>query len=510
MGRVQGMTKGVWGMDVGIGHSGSGGAGLARPNHPARFAALTLATIATTCSSVDVWLIMTAINPYLDALWTPAITLQALAAAGGYALIALLALKFPRLIRPVPFGVASAALIIVGTLVWAWGMGAGSVATATAAVCLTHLGCSWPRILVGASLCALGSKRDLVLAAVLGEGIGALVRCLLPAEVPLAAALAAAALVELAMLASGHVGAAPFLRRVLAGHAAPAELDTTNPGSFLSPSHRLFILITFFEVIHGVALGESSGTTLATNVSVLVLFAVCAGLFALRHVQRCEDYLLYAAALLMIGGAMLRPLTPWEGVASSTLSFGGAAVSWVLIYVVYASVGMSNPAGALWALGAGYTMQALGLEAGSVLGHLAVGTYGPLALIAPAESVANVVNAAVAVAFIGYLLIGLREFSFSAEFADIVPVTALKPLEDTEARIAQACEVLAQSHGLSERELEVMRLLAQGKGGQEVQDALVVSRNTVKTHVRHIYRKLDVHSQQELLNLVGATGESGR
>ena len=61
---------------------------------------------------------------------------------------------------------------------------------------------------------------------------------------------------------------------------------------------------------------------------------------------------------------------------------------------------------------------------------------------------------------------------------------------------------------LTDRELDVMRLLAQGKGGQEIQDELVVSRNTVKTHVRHIYRKLDVHSQQELINLVG--GDSPR
>lgn len=477
---------------------------------PGRAGALALAAIATTCSSVDVWLIMTAINPHLEALWTPAVTLQSLVAAAGYALVALLALKFPRLIRPVPFAAGSAVLILAGTLAWGWGMSAANAAVATVAVCLTHLGCSWPRILVGASLCALASKRDLVAAAVLGEGIGALVRCVLPGDAPFFAAIAAAALVELAMLAAGHAGAAPFLRRVLAGDAAPSELDTTNPGSFLSPSHRLFVLITFFEVIHGVALGETGSVALATNVAVLVGFIVCAAMLALRHVERCEDYLLYASALLMIGGAMLRPLTPLEGVASSALSLGGAAVSWVLIYVVYASVGMSNPAGALWALGAGYTMQAVGLEAGSVLGHLAVGSYGPLALLAPAESVANVVNVAVTVAFIGYLLVGLRDFSFSATFADIVPVAALKPLEDTDARIAQACDALAARHGLSERELDVMRLLARGKCGQQIQDELVVSRNTVKTHVRHIYRKLDVHSQQELVNLVGGEGASGR
>ena len=473
---------------------------------PGRAAAIVLAALATMCSSVDVWLIMTSINPHLDALWAPATTIQSLAAALGYALIALLALKFPRLIRPGLFNVLSAAFIVGGSLAWGWGMGAGNVVVSTVAVCLTHFGCSWPRIMVAGSLCALGSKRDLLCAAALGEGIGALVRCLLPADIPFAVALGSATLVELVMLASGQLGCASFFKGALANTSAPAELDTTNPGSFLSPSHRLFVLITFFEVIHGVSLGETSEVPFLTTVLVVLLFALCVGLIAWRGVGRCEDLLLYAAALLMIGGAMVRPLSPAEGILGSTLSFGGAAISWVLIYVVYASVGMSNPAGAIWALGAGYTMQALGLEAGSVLGHLATGSYGPFAFVGASESVANVVNAAVAVAFIGYLLVSLRGFSFSAAFADIVPVAPLKPLVDTDARIDQACNALAAEHGLSERELDVMLLLAHGKSGQQIQDALVVSRNTVKTHVRHIYRKLDVHSQQELVNLVGGTG----
>ena len=34
-----------------------------------------------------------------------------------------------------------------------------------------------------------------------------------------------------------------------------------------------------------------------------------------------------------------------------------------------------------------------------------------------------------------------------------------------------------------------------------MEEALVISRNTVKTHVRHIYAKLGCHSQQELIDL---------
>lgn len=46
--------------------------------------------------------------------------------------------------------------------------------------------------------------------------------------------------------------------------------------------------------------------------------------------------------------------------------------------------------------------------------------------------------------------------------------------------------------GLSERELEVLQLLAQGLSNQEMADALFVSISTIKTHLLHLYQKLDV------------------
>jgi len=48
---------------------------------------------------------------------------------------------------------------------------------------------------------------------------------------------------------------------------------------------------------------------------------------------------------------------------------------------------------------------------------------------------------------------------------------------------------------LTERELEVLQLIATGLSNQEIADELVVAKSTLKTHVQNLYGKLDVHSR---------------
>ncbi len=52
---------------------------------------------------------------------------------------------------------------------------------------------------------------------------------------------------------------------------------------------------------------------------------------------------------------------------------------------------------------------------------------------------------------------------------------------------------------LSERELEVLRLLAGGLSNKKIMDELFLSLSTVKTHIRNIYSKLNVHSRTEVI-----------
>lgn len=76
---------------------------------------------------------------------------------------------------------------------------------------------------------------------------------------------------------------------------------------------------------------------------------------------------------------------------------------------------------------------------------------------------------------------------------------------DKEAGLRIALAALAKEHGLTPRETEVSMLLAKGRDQAFVAETLHISVDTVKTHRRSIYRKLDIHSHQELLSLIERT-----
>ena len=69
---------------------------------------------------------------------------------------------------------------------------------------------------------------------------------------------------------------------------------------------------------------------------------------------------------------------------------------------------------------------------------------------------------------------------------------------DTER--GSAISKTASAYGLTERESEVLALLAAGHGRARVAQALGISENTLGTHIQQLYRKLGVHSRQELLD----------
>ena len=87
-----------------------------------------------------------------------------------------------------------------------------------------------------------------------------------------------------------------------------------------------------------------------------------------------------------------------------------------------------------------------------------------------------------------------------------IPATPSTPQGPTPCTCAieAAVDSVALHFGLSEREHSLLMLLAEGLTAQQAADRLTVSRNTVKSHMAHIYVKCNVHTRAELNELLEA------
>ncbi len=80
----------------------------------------------------------------------------------------------------------------------------------------------------------------------------------------------------------------------------------------------------------------------------------------------------------------------------------------------------------------------------------------------------------------------------------ISPSMASKLLTEFSSLAKQAEErTSVPAPRLTDRELEVLRLVAQGKSNREIAGDLFISENTVKNHVRNILEKLHLHTRME-------------
>lgn len=126
------------------------------------------------------------------------------------------------------------------------------------------------------------------------------------------------------------------------------------------------------------------------------------------------------------------------------------------------------------------------------------------------ESISNLGSETIAVLF--FLAIAMLAFFLprrtTAHQCILLDLNRYIPQQDEYGEIEMRCKSLAQAYGLSERELEIMQYLCQGRSKPYIAETLYLSENTVKSYTKNLYKKLGIHSKQDLISLVLPNAES--
>lgn len=311
-----------------------------------------------------------------------------------------------------------------------------------------------------------------------------------------------------------------LLNRMRAQPAA-ATLALTEPRSFLPFAHVLFVSFFAFRIAYGfsITFGAVESTPLFSLLPLVPLGLVALQVIATGRAAPA-DILYQVACLFVLAGflATLVPQTTGTVAPNMLLAAGGDCFS-VLMYYTLAAIGRRNPLHALPVFAWGQCASSMGTLVGTSLGHLLNGLFANDAAWVPATV------ALVVLIFVAFNITALRSFGFERTIAGVeavpeaftAPQNAPIPLPtETEAAkfehpdastgpdpdyLDRQSARLAQDFALTEREAEVFRLLARGRNVPFIEEELVISRNTIKTHIKHIYQKMNLHSQQELIDM---------
>lgn len=466
---------------------------------------IALVLIFATSSFMNV-----AVFPSFDAIFTYARDISVIAGSASLLIIGVIAM-----FRPAVFG--SHAVLATSVLALALGAGCllGGFASASPVLlavgaCLVAVGRGIATVAAGLSVSRMTlAQASLCIAlAFVGEYVLTVVAWIVPVWVGIACFLVFPALA----LASVWRWAMPAFDDA-AESVSPAERAVTQPRTLLPLGSQLFVCLFLFHLAFGFSLrfGGMESSSIADMAGIIPV-AVVAFYVLTVHRQFSTDVVARISILLVVAGFLIATLNSAASASMSSILLVSGSTSFDMVaWLVLVAVVSRNRLAGVTMFSWGYGVGGLGSVAGAMLGVAVDGIWG-------GNDVAlSLVSGIIILIIVGYALLGMRTFSFTETVRSIaLPIDADQAARaaveeskdagedslDMERRFSSRCDEIARAHGLSPRESEVFALLARGRDRAYIEKHLTVSRNTVKSHVKHIYAKLDIHSHQDLIDLV--------
>ncbi len=369
-------------------------------------------------------------------------------------------------------------LLLVALLVGAYAGWTGSDELSFAATVLLGLGngvafC----IFIGAHL---GEKPGIIIVLLASEFlVGSVLYLLVHALVPNVALVVPA----LAL----NVASGLLLWACARSSGKPASLE---PVANLRPpviTFKQFCLVTVcfaasYGIVRTLATRTSSGSldieVLSTLVAALALLAFGLG----RGIRSSQSFIMVIVGIFAVSFVSI-PLYLFDVYVASLIHAVGFSLFLIVCWGFDAFYASENGASPLVVVGVTYAC----VQSGEVVGGLLMLVFVPLS-----ELFLHLLSSALLFGLVALLML----FFMRQQRTKEVDYTAYFDL------LAQACARLADEHGLTQREREILELTAQKKSNGQIMNELFISQNTLKTHLRHIHAKMGVHNRSELLDLV--------
>lgn len=283
---------------------------------------------------------------------------------------------------------------------------------------------------------------------------------------------------------------------------------TSDLYGLLTPMSITACLFTFIFTLGNVYYGSQLlvivGLCLASTL-IFVGFTFFTHAFSVRNMYRLGE-------VIMVGGLALTPVSTLAGTILTCMSM---CMICTLLVLTLSEVAVRFNISPIRLTGftnaAAFSGAWLGTLTGSLL-TFGRTSYGTLGLAATTAFIIIVV--------VAYNAFGTDNGGFIFEIHDNPESIELRGVvydsDDSREMIIKKlayfetlnrrCAELATEYRLSAREEEVFTLLGQDCSISKIAERLCISQGTVKTHVHHIYDKLDIHTHDELMALLEPTG----
>lgn len=391
----------------------------------------------------------------------------------------------------------SAALTIIGIAGTTSSIGVESEAPITISLACTGIGAAMLQTLWGDKMAVLPS-RDINLYTVASMLLAALVSILAWSATSLEAAL----LVFAALPAGSFI---LLFRGFDSGRwNIPSKTDAMEEHDD-RPLHlgRLCISIFVFVFVFNFAyttlpaspFEDMAARPIRSVANVSVTIALLAMILAKGNINQMSLYRLSFPVLL--GALLLMLVIPGEhAVLASVLAAAGYKLFDVLFWCVLVGLAHENRAISWRVLGFGMTANFLGMGLGIGLRERAW-----------AATASGALDPTLLVCGLMFALVVIIMLILPESVVSQIMARSSKKQRQEEPSLAQRCSTASEIHGLTAREREVLVFLAQGRTQGVIARKLSISEGTAHTHIIHVYQKLGVHSQQELIDLVEGIAE---